>query len=138
MDRLVLVLIHVANTLLIYRLAKRLLNSGASALVAGIIFGGHPIQNEAVAWIAAFPDVLLTSVVLSTLLWFAHLDAAPASWADRMDRCAVFLGAADKGTGAMLVPLLAGYEFLYLGRTAALPNPGCVVRFWRIGCFTPP
>ena len=113
---LVLVLIHGANTLLVYSLGRRLLKSRDAALVAGIVFAVHPIHSEAVVWIAVFPDVLLTAVVLAALLWFVRWDAAPRRGQIAGLAALFFLALLIKEPGAMLVPLLAGYEYLYLGR----------------------
>src|ERR1017187_4150098 len=113
---LVLVLIHGANTLLVYSLGRRLLKSRDAALVAGIVFAVHPIHSEAVVWIAVFPDVLLTAVVLAALLWFVRWDAAPRRGLIAGLAALFFLALLIKEPGAMLVPLLAGYEHLYLGR----------------------
>jgi tetratricopeptide (TPR) repeat protein len=111
-----MVLIHVLDTLLVFHLGKRLLKSRDAALVAGIIFAVHPIHNEPVVWIAVLPDVLLTMVVLVTLVLFIRWDAAPRRGQIAAVAGLFFLALLTKEPGAMLVPLLAGYEFFYLGR----------------------
>jgi tetratricopeptide (TPR) repeat protein len=118
---LAMVLIHVVNTLLVFSLGKRLLNSRSPALVAGIVFAVHPIHNQAVVWIAVLPDVLLTSLVLTALLIFVRGNAAPRP-AQVGALCGLyFLALLTKEPGAMLLPLLAGYEFFYLGRSVWPP-----------------
>jgi Flp pilus assembly protein TadD len=114
---LAMILLHVANTLLVYYLGKRLLQSLYPALVAGIIFAVHPIHNEPVVWIAALPDVFLAMVVLVSLILFLRWDAAPSRWQIVGLAGLFFLALLTKEPGAMLVPLLAGYEFFYLGRS---------------------
>ncbi len=113
---LVMVLIHVANTLLIYRLARRWLPSDRAALVAGILFAVHPIHSEAVVWIAVLPDVLLTFVALTALGLFVRWEAAPRRGQIAVLAALYFLALLTKEPGAMLAPLLAGYEFFFLGR----------------------
>jgi tetratricopeptide (TPR) repeat protein len=116
-----LLLIHVVNTLLVFHLGKRLLKSRYAALVAGIIFAVHPIHNEPVVWIAVLPDVLLTMVVLVSVILFARWNAAPRRGQIAGLAGLFFLALLTKEPGAMLVPLLAGYEFLYLGRAVWPP-----------------
>jgi tetratricopeptide (TPR) repeat protein len=119
----------VANTLLAFRLGERLLKSRHAAVAAGILFAVHPIHNEAVVWIAALPDVLMTTAVLVSLLLFIRWDAAPHGRQIAALVGLFFLSLLTKEPAAMLVPLLAGYEFLYLGRPAwrasgGAPGPG--------------
>ena len=72
-----MVLIHLGNTLLVYKLGRQLLKSRYAPLAAGIIFAVHPIHNEPVVWIAVLPDVLVTMVVLLALILFVRGNAAP-------------------------------------------------------------
>jgi tetratricopeptide (TPR) repeat protein len=116
-----LLLIHVGNTMLVYNLGRRLLKSRNAALVAGIIFAVHPIHSEPVVWIAVLPDVLLTMVVLVSAILFVRWDAAPLPGQIGGLAGLFFLALLTKEPGAMLVPLLAGYEFFYLGRSAWPP-----------------
>lgn len=50
----------------VYRLTRDRLGSEAAAL-AGLWFGLHPLQSEAVAWVAARNDLLATAAVLGAL-----------------------------------------------------------------------
>ncbi len=114
---LFMVLIHVANTLLIYSLARHFLKNVPAALVAGALFAVHPIHTEAVMWVAALPDVLSTMLVLLAVRSFARQEGSPRGLAVA-GYFGLCLGALlTKETGAMLLPLLAGYECLYLGRS---------------------
>jgi Flp pilus assembly protein TadD len=114
---LFMILIHAANTMLVYRLGQRLLKSAHSALAAAILFAVHPIHSEAVDWIAVLPDVLLTLLTLIAIGLFIRWDARPAP-KQIATLCALFfLALLTKEPGAMLIPLLMGYEFLFLGRS---------------------
>ncbi len=121
---LMMILIHMANSMLVYRVAGRLLKnklleSNEAALAAAILFAVHPIHNEAVMWIAVLPDELLTLITLIALGLFIRWDAAPNLKQVGALLALFFLGLITKEPGAMLLPLLAGYEFLYLGRSIA-------------------
>lgn len=71
---LVNVLLHVINGILVYTFIKFLLRishfSNAPALLAALLFLLHPIQTEAVAYVAGRTDLLATFFLLLGLLIF--------------------------------------------------------------------
>ena len=58
--------LHAANSFLVFRLARRLLQTPA-AIVAGLLFALHPASHEVVYWIAARFDLLATFFALLAL-----------------------------------------------------------------------
>jgi len=84
---LVNLLLHAGNTWLVARLVARWAQAGAASpragvadaavqatpWVAALLFAVHPVHTEAVAWIAALPELSFTFFGLAAL----HLDAAP-------------------------------------------------------------
>ena len=68
------VLFHIANTLLLFLLARRMTGAlWASAFVAAF-FAWHPLRVESVAWLAERKDVLSTFFLILTLLaWTAYV-----------------------------------------------------------------
>ncbi len=123
---LVMLLLHAANTMLVYRLAKRIIPLEAS-LVAAVLFAVHPIHNEAVVWIAVLPDMLLTFETLIAVGLFSRWDGSPRGWRIAAICGLFFLALLTKEPGAMLLPLLLGYEFLYLGRSL-----GAILKNWML------
>jgi hypothetical protein len=110
-----MLLLHAANTALVYALARRQLAPGA-AWIAGALFAVHPIHTEAVDWIAALPDVLLTSLTLGGMLAFVRQNGAP-NRLQSAGHCGLYLLALlTKETGVMLAPLYAGYAWMVLGK----------------------
>jgi tetratricopeptide (TPR) repeat protein len=74
------VLLHLANTLLVLVIGRRLLGSGIAALMLALLFGLHPIQTEAVAYISGRRDVLSTFFFLAGLLaYLGRGDASPTA-----------------------------------------------------------
>jgi protein O-mannosyl-transferase len=76
------VLLHVANTVLLFLVLRRL--TGAtwrSAFVAGL-FGWHPLHVESVAWVSERKDVLSTLFLLLTMLMYVRY-VAEAGAGDR-------------------------------------------------------
>jgi hypothetical protein len=115
---LLMVVLHSVNTALVYSLARRLLSgrAPAAAWVAAALFALHPIHTEAVNWIAALPDVLVTTFALAGMLAFAAQDAAPNAW-HTLAHCVIYFAALlTKETGVMLLPLYAAYQWLRVGR----------------------
>jgi tetratricopeptide (TPR) repeat protein len=67
---------HLIAVALAFLLAERLIGSTPIALFAALLFGLHPVQVEAVAWISAVNDPLGGALCLGALL--AHL-----AWRER-------------------------------------------------------
>jgi hypothetical protein len=67
-----LLVLHAFNAVLVYLLGVQLLGERSVALLAACLFAGAAIGSEAVFWVAACAHLLVTSLLLSTLLLFAH------------------------------------------------------------------
>lgn len=107
---LFMVLLHALNSVLVFRLARRL-GSGRMALAAGALFAVHPIHTEVVDWVAALPDLMVTTLVLLGVAWRAGEEDPPRGLAIA-GHCGLYLAALlTKETGVMLLPLYAGYGF---------------------------
>ncbi len=92
-------LLHLANTLLLFQLLRRLTGEDwPSAVVAGL-FAWHPLHVESVAWIAERKDVL------STLFWLLAL-AAYVDFAKKPRRRAYGLALVWFAVGLMSKPML--------------------------------
>ncbi len=74
------ILLHCANSLLVYFLARMIIDgqdnkTGLIPLLAALLFALHPVNVEAVTWIAGRTDPLLAMFVLSSsYLWLRWLD----------------------------------------------------------------
>ena len=68
------ILIHFANTVLLWRLLARLAVPGA--WFAAAVFAAHPLHAESVAWIMARKDMLATLFCLvSLLMWLRFIES---------------------------------------------------------------
>jgi hypothetical protein len=113
---LAMVVLHAANTVLVYFLAMRLAARPRMAWAAGAVFALHPIHTEAVDWIAALPDVMTCTIVLLAVWRFARAGGAARGW-ETAAHCALYLAALlTKETGVMLLPLYLGMERICLAR----------------------
>jgi protein O-mannosyl-transferase len=124
-----MVLLHAANTALVYALARRLIvqSMPGAAWISAALFAVHPIHTEAVDWIAALPDVLLTTLSLAGLLAFVRQNGLP-NRLQSAGHCGLYLLALlTKETGVMLLPLYAGYQWIVQAKAAsyasAMPSP---------------
>jgi len=114
----VMLLLHVANTILVYSVARRL---PGAAWIAAALFAVHPIHTEAVDWIAALPDVLLTTLMVAGLLAFVRQNGAP-NRLQSAAHCGLYLLALlTKETGVMLLPLYAGYAWIVQRKRPNVP-----------------
>lgn len=115
--RLVNLLLHVINSLFVWRLTSRLLPSlaGVPAFLCALLFAVHPLSVEAVAWI------LQRKTLLSTALAFAALDCYLTY--DERDNIRWL---------ALSVPLFA-LGLLAKTSIVTLPAAMLVIAIWRHG-----
>jgi len=66
------VILHLLNTLLVYKLIEKLSGKKLTALLVSALFAVHPMHVESVAWIAERKDVLYTLFYLSALLVYLN------------------------------------------------------------------
>ena len=71
-------ILHIANTLLVFELFRRMTGAtGRSAFVAAV-FAAHPLHVESVAWVAERKDVLSTFFWMLTMLAYVSYVRRPA------------------------------------------------------------
>ncbi len=71
-------LLHLANTALVFGLIRTLLRDTLAAAVASLLFGLHPLQVESVAWVSSRKNVLfLFFFLLSTFAYLGYARVAP-------------------------------------------------------------
>ncbi|MCI0353722.1 MAG: glycosyltransferase family 39 protein [Acidobacteria bacterium] len=105
-------LAHMAMTLLVYTLSERVLQNPGAAAVASLIFGLHPANVEAVAWISGTTEVIHgIFLVAAFLLYLRWRERGKARW---LAACAVSYSLAlfTKESAVILPFLVLGYEWL--------------------------
>jgi tetratricopeptide (TPR) repeat protein len=126
---LMAIALHVAATMFVYLLARRLLKDPLSALIAAMIFGLHPVHIEAVAWVSGATEsllaILLIPAFLSYLNWRGAGDAS-ATESRRGRKWIVaslllyFAAMFAKETALILPMLVFAFEWIYGPRGSRL------------------
>lgn len=104
---LVNALIHVANSLLLFRFLKRVTADRWPSAVVAALFALHPLHVESVAWAIERKDTLSTFFGLITLLAYARYADAPSP--TRYALVALWLA-----LGLMAKPMLVTWPFALL------------------------
>jgi hypothetical protein len=100
-------LLHVANTVLVFLVWERLTGAFWRSAVLAALFGLHPMHVESVAWVTERKDVL------STFFWLLTI-AAYARYAERETRTAYLLVVATYALGLLAKPMLVTLPFALL------------------------
>jgi Flp pilus assembly protein TadD len=110
------VALNVAVVCAVFLLTKRMFQDRNLALTAAVLFAIHPIHTEAIAWIAASPDLQLGLFYLLTF-WFFLAVARPGgrfSYSAQLAMAGSFVLTIFSKEPAVTLPLLATlYEHLY-------------------------
>ncbi|MHC4154516.1 MAG: hypothetical protein ACYST6_06295 [Planctomycetota bacterium] len=104
---LVNVLLHLANTLLLLAVLKKMTGSLWPSAFVAAAFALHPMHVESVAWIAQRKDVLSTFFLLLTLLAYTGYTKSPSVYR-------YMVGLAVFALGLMAKPMLVTLPFLLL------------------------
>ena len=105
------ILLHVLACALLFRLALQLSGKKSVAVFASLLFAVHATHLEAVAWVSAFAEPLLASIMFAGLSAFLRY-RQDRHWKGLAAIClCLFLGLLTKETAIVLPLLLVCYEF---------------------------
>ena len=121
--------VHLAATLLLYVMARRLTGDWAVAGIAALVFGLHPVHVEAVAWVSGVTEPLLAVLILSSFLCYANWRnedrsrPRPGWLAASLTLYALAL--LEKETAAVFPAIISAYEWILRrpGRNRESGNP---------------
>jgi protein O-mannosyl-transferase len=109
-------LAHLATSLAVLALARRLGADALAAGIAGLAFALHPIHTESVTFISGRTDVLSTLFFLLALLGYARWRERGGSLPLGASLGAFFLALAAKEVAVTLPCILVAYDALVLRR----------------------
>lgn len=129
-DHALLLLLHAANTALVWALARRLGGRDAFAWAAALLFATVPFSYEAVAYVASLTHPLVVFWVLAALLLYDRrrrgqvpgsrfhvpgadtLPLTPGPWSMAPSLAAAVLALLTHENGLFVLPALAGVDWL--------------------------
>ncbi len=125
---LVNILFHAGVSVLVFLIASRILGKTSSdgpasafapfvspPFLAALLFAVHPINTEAVTWVAGLPELSFTFFsLLSLYLYMRSTDKGNLSMAALfLSSLSFFFAALSKETALMLPVLLAAYDYAF-------------------------
>jgi protein O-mannosyl-transferase len=127
---LVTLVAHLAVTLLVYRLVRRIAHDRWVAIIAALVFGVHPAHIESVAWVSGVTDPLLALCLLPSFLFYLNWrESRPRRWRWLAASLAFYLlTLLAKETGVILPVLIFAYEWIWAEDT---PAPSRLERWGR-------
>ena len=111
-------LLHIANTLLLYALLYRTTRAVGKSLFVAALFAVHPLHIESVAWISEIKDVLSTFFFLLMLHAYVSYARRPGLWRYGLVGMLLAMGLASK-------PMLVTAPFVML-----------LLDYWPLGRWT--
>ena len=117
---LINLLLHIANSGLVYLLAIRLVGCGRTALICGILFTVHPILSEPVNYISSRSSLLCTLFFVFAFLELLKLTYSESGRWPRVRVLALFACALFSKSIAVSFPLVAAL-FLLITRPSYRP-----------------
>jgi protein O-mannosyl-transferase len=106
--------LHAASAVLLWRVLKRLRLPGG--LLAAAIFALHPVNVEAVAWIAQLKTVLSMALALASVLFYLGYEQQQGRWRYALALAAFALSALSKGEAITLPIVLLALAWWQRGR----------------------
>jgi hypothetical protein len=103
------ILLHLLNTILVYRLAMKINANRFFALAAALIFAAHPVQAEAVLIPAFREDLLACLFMLGSLVFYAHRN--------------------NKYKNIMLIGCYVSYGFALFSKEMAVTLPALILLY---------
>lgn len=115
---LMVLAIHVANTYLVFWLARHLVGNKPRwfAFASGLLFLVFAGHSEAVSWVAAASDPLATLALLSAFVMFLSWNRAPRRWPLALGSCLLFAAALCSKETAVIYPAIVTGYVLIVGR----------------------
>lgn len=109
--------LHIANSLLVFVLLRRLSGNQTAAFVAALLFGVHPLHVESVAWATERKDVLYTLFSLCSFWYYLQFVQKGTQRKHLLLSLVLFAAAClSKGMAVVLPLLLVLTDYLLLRR----------------------
>ncbi len=110
------VLVHLANILLVYTLARRLSGKDVTGLVVAILFAVHPLHVESVAWISEMKGLLCGLFYFLSLIYYLKYVDGGFKKKDLVAVLLLFVAALLSKSAAVTLPFVMLVIDIYRGR----------------------
>jgi len=121
-------LAHLAASLAVLALGRRLTGSQWPGGIAGIAFALHPLHTESVAFVSGRSDVLATLFLLWALLGYATWRETGGLWRYTLSLASFFLALSAKEVAVTLPAILLLYDWAARGDLGSLRAVGRAAR----------
>jgi Tfp pilus assembly protein PilF len=101
------VLLHAGATLLVFEILRRLFRRDLAAACGALVFALHPVQVEAVGWVAGFKDVLAGFLSLAAIVFYLDEETTKSQPIKFAAAVFLFILAILSKPIAMVVPVIA-------------------------------
>ncbi|MBI5847152.1 MAG: tetratricopeptide repeat protein [Nitrospirae bacterium] len=123
------ILLHAANTFLVYRLAISFFKDSDAALLVSLLFAVHPLHTEGVNFLSGGRNTMLACFCVLTAYLLHHRSISLAKLSPALAGAAFYLaGLFSKEIGLMVPPLILVLEIATL-RNSSCARLGAV---WRL------
>jgi protein O-mannosyl-transferase len=102
---------HVIATLAVYFFGRRLTGDRATAALAALFFGLHPVHMEAVAWVSGPNDLMITALLIASFLAYARAREGGSRWKWVLSLALFAVALLVKEPAVVLPGFLAVYEW---------------------------
>jgi Flp pilus assembly protein TadD len=108
--------LHFLNAILVFIIVRRICSRDIIALVVALIFSVHPLQVEAVAWIAQRKTLLATFFMLLSFLYFMRYREGERSFDHNVASLCYVLALLAKVSVIVLPAYMLAYDLLVHGQ----------------------
>jgi len=129
------IFLHILAACLVYAIFKKLTQKNNLSLIASLLFLGHPILVQAVAWIPGRNDSLLTVFVLADFLAFVNFLNTKSLKSYILQFVFLLLAMLTKETAIFAVFVFGIYGLLFERRKQENADIGLLVLSWGLALF---
>ena len=106
-------ILHILNTLLVYKIIKLLFSNINIAIITAILFGLHPVHTESVIWITERKDVLFSFFFLLSLYQYSSFLKSKSNQKYLISIIFFILSLLAKPQGVMLAFVIILTDYLW-------------------------
>lgn len=103
-------ILHLLTCLLLYLCTSRVLKEGAGPLIAVLLFGLHPVNTEAVAWVSSRNNILVSLFSVASFYFYVRSAEELKTLQGMLSLTFFALALLSKEFAVMLLPIFVVYD----------------------------